>query len=252
MSHENIKLFKFFKPIKDTITNVIVPYYDRIPLKIFQTWYTKKLPLQMHNTITNIKKTNPEFEYHLFDDEDCYNFIKENYPADVLEAFEKLIPGAYKADLWRYCVLYFYGGIYIDIKFKCKNNFKFIDLIDKEYFVSDISTSGFGIYNGLIIVKQRNEKLLRCINEIVLNTKNNFYGDTFLHVTGPKMLDNFFTNEEKKQIMLKLYVSNNLQSIMHNNKIILYEYDTYREEQNKFSNKKHYGILWRERAIYNV
>jgi len=116
--------------------------------------------------------------------------------------------------------------------------------------------SGSGIYNGLIIVKQRNEKLLKCINEIVINTKSNYYGETFLHVTGPKLLDNFFTKEEKTKFTLGLEVQiqkeSNLQSIKNkkNNSILLTEYSTYREEQNKFSNKKHYGMLWKERAIY--
>ena len=55
-----------------------------------------------------------------------FDFIKNNYPVDVLEAFNKLIPGAYKADLWRYCVLYKLGGIYLDIKYSCVNNFKLI------------------------------------------------------------------------------------------------------------------------------
>ena len=234
--------------------NMVVPYLNKVPLKIFQTWFTKKLPPSMQSTMNNIKKANPEFEHYLYDDEDCHNFIKKNYSADILEAFDKLIPGAYKADLWRYCVLYFYGGVYIDIKFQCKNNFKLIDLIDKEYFVSDLELSGFGIYNGLIIVKQRNEKLLRCINEIVINTKNNFYGDTFLHVTGPKLLDTFFKDEEKKNIELNLYLENGLQSIKIKNKnlIILTEYNNYREEHDNFSNKKHYGILWKNRMIYNL
>lgn len=30
------------------------------------------------------------------------------------QAFDNLIPWAYKADLWRYCVLYLYGGVYAD------------------------------------------------------------------------------------------------------------------------------------------
>lgn len=35
----------------------------------------------------------------------------------VLKCYDKLIPNAYKADLWRYSVVYTYGGCYIDIGF---------------------------------------------------------------------------------------------------------------------------------------
>jgi len=244
MLEDNVKKLK----------NPLLPNYNKVPLKIFQTWFTKKLPSDMKKAVNSIKETNHEFEHFLFDDDDCYTFIKNNYSKYILDAFEKLIPGAYKADLWRYCVLYFYGGIYIDIKFSHKNNFKFINLIDKEYFVNDLEFSGFGVYNGLIIVKQRNEKLLKCINEIVINTQNNYYGETFLHITGPKLFDTFFTDEEKKELSLTLSVPKDLQLQSIKDKktksIILMEYPLYREEQNKFSNKKHYAILWKERNIY--
>jgi hypothetical protein len=67
----------------------------------------------MFQSVNNIKKKNPRFKYYLFDDNDCREFIKNNYSDKILNAFNSLIPGAYKADLWRYCILYKYGGIYI-------------------------------------------------------------------------------------------------------------------------------------------
>ena len=244
--HNNVK----------SIQNITIPDFNKVPLKIFQTWCTKKLPKDMEKAVANIKQSNPEFEHYLFDDNDCRDFIKNNYSQHILNAFDKLIPGAYKADLWRYCVLYFYGGVYLDIKFVSNDNFKLIDIIEKEHYVNDLDLSDSGIYNGLIIVKQRIDKLLECINEIVIYTKNNFYGDTFLHVTGPKLLDNFFTKEEKKCLSLILEVSKdyNLQLIRNKNtnKIILSEYQNYREEQKKYSSVNHYAELWFERKIYNV
>lgn len=33
----------------------------------------------------------------------------------ILKAYKKLIPNAFKADLFRYCVMYLYGGCYVDI-----------------------------------------------------------------------------------------------------------------------------------------
>jgi len=103
-----------------TIRKTTIPDYNKVPLKIFQTWYTKKLPKDMEKAVNNIKKTNPEFEHYLFDDEDCHTFIKNNYSKDILDAFEKLIPGAYKADLWRYCVLYFMEVYILTLNFYVK------------------------------------------------------------------------------------------------------------------------------------
>ena len=99
-------------------------FYSIIPLNLFQTWHTLDLPPKMKNSVELLKRQNPEFTYYLYDDKMCRDFIEQNYDKDVLYSFDKLKPGAYKSDLWRYCVLYKYGGIYLDIKFNCVNGFK--------------------------------------------------------------------------------------------------------------------------------
>ena len=99
-----------------------------IPLNIFQTYHTLDLPPRMRKCVDKLIQNNPEFTHHLYDDNDCRQFIKDNFPLNVVQAFDKLIPGAYKADLWRYCVLYIHGGIYLDIKYNCANKFKLIEL----------------------------------------------------------------------------------------------------------------------------
>ena len=75
-----------------------------------------------------LKEQNPEFEHYLYDDDDCRNFISKHFDEEVVEAFDLLIPGAYKSDLWRYCILYVTGGIYLDIKYKPIYGFKLIEL----------------------------------------------------------------------------------------------------------------------------
>ena len=100
---------------------------DTVPLKIFQTWFTKDLTEKMRNTVEELKNNNPEFEHFLFDDKDCEEFIHSHFNEKVVNAFRRLIPCAYKADLWRYCVMYIHGGIYLDIKLRCVNGFKFIN-----------------------------------------------------------------------------------------------------------------------------
>ena len=54
----------------------------------------------------------------------CREFIKNNFDLDILNAYDILKPGAFKADLWRCCILYIYGGIYLDIKYGCFAGFK--------------------------------------------------------------------------------------------------------------------------------
>ena len=176
--------------------------YDMtIPANIFQTWHSKKLPPKMYYTMKLIKQNNPNFKIFLFDDNDCRKFIQDNFNSGVLNAYDRLIPGAYKADLWRYCVLYIHGGIYMDVKYYPINKFKLINLLEEEHWVLD--NDGNGVYNALMVCKAKNEILLKAIYQIVENVKNKYYGNSFLEPTGPGLLAKYFTNEEKSTFKIK-------------------------------------------------
>jgi mannosyltransferase OCH1-like enzyme len=221
-----------------------------IPTNIFQTWHTKKLPPLMTQTIFEIKRLNPKFNHYLFDDNDCREFIKTHFKPDVLDAYDKLIPGAYKADLWRYCVLFIKGGIYLDIKYSPLNGFKFINLTEKEHLVSD--TNNLDIYNALMVCLPGNKLLINAIDMIVENVKNKFYGDNFLEPTGPKLLSKLISTSNEI-VDLKHKVLNNdpnYRLIYFNDIPILKSYNGHINERDNYSKKKHYSHLWTERNIY--
>ena len=225
-------------------------YNNIIPLNIFQTWHTKQLPPMMLKNTEFIKQSNPAFNYMLFDDNDCREFIKNNFKVDVLNAFDTLIPGAYKADLWRYCVLYIIGGIYIDIKYIPINGFKFISLTEKEHWVLDIDKNG--IYNALIVAKPGNNILLQAINKIVYNVKHRYYGNSCLEPTGPLLLAKLFSPEQKQAFDMKhaFYISMKYRFILLNNYYVFRSYNEYLDERDQNQKVPHYAILWNHRQIY--
>lgn len=263
-----------------------------IPLHIYQTWHTLELPPKMQENLNKFKKDNPEFEHHLYDDDMCREFIKNNFDKNVLNAFDTLIPGAYKADLWRYCALYINGGIYLDIKFKCENGFKLIDLTDKEYFVLekpfdlrsntnlnennfvDFMTtsdylnnfekhidktywreSNFGIYNGLIACIPKNHILLDSINQIVQNVGKKYYGLIDISVSGPIILGKFYFKQHAKNYnSFDIGYGLNNSSLVHFKKkqIILSKYNDYYSEMTTTSKIKPYSELWSSKSIYTT
>lgn len=246
----------------------------QIPLDIYQTWYTKDLPPKMKECVQRLKNDNPEFRHHLYDDEECRIFIKDNFDKDVLYAFDALIPGAYKADLWRYCILYKKGGIYLDIKFQCENGFKLIEMaVDEENYVLDRPYSSkriplihelnlvnmphyydtvynkiddtcwenkkIGLYNAVMASKPNNPIMLKCINQIVKNVNSKYYGYNALYPTGPGLLGKeYFGSDIRNKIQnIKYFNSINGYFIINKKKKILSQYPEYRYEQKRYGKK---------------
>jgi mannosyltransferase OCH1-like enzyme len=238
--------------IKSKLSYPNKQYYNPvIPLNIYQTWHTKDLPPFMKKTVNMIIENNPRFNYQLFDDNDCRNFIKDNFDENILNAFDTLKPGAYKADLWRYCILYKNGGVYLDIKYKPINRFKFINLMEKEHWVLDIDKNC--VYNALIVCRPNNQILLKAINKVVENVKNKFYGTNCLHPTGPLMLAELFTQSDKNNFDMyhEIYQSIENKFIFYNGYIIFKNYNEYLNEQRSNEKVGHYSGLWSSHNIYN-
>jgi mannosyltransferase OCH1-like enzyme len=225
-----------------------------IPLNIFQTWHTKLLPKYMAETVLKIKKMNPTFNHYLFDDSDCESFIARHFKLDVLNTFRRLIPGAYKADLWRYCVLFIKGGIYLDIKYKPINNFKFINLTESEHFCFDTDDSN--IYNAIMVCKPKNKICYKAIRRIVENVNNKYYGNDCLDPTGPGLLKRCIGNDKMDIAYIDLNHkllspnNNNTRVIKYNKYYIFKQYRQYMSDYETNTKTMHYSNLWNAKKIY--
>jgi mannosyltransferase OCH1-like enzyme len=227
--------YNFFKPNYNSI----------IPLKIFQTWKTKDLPAKMRERVESLKSRHPRFEHYLYNDNDCREFIQSHFRSEVLEAYDKLIPGAYKADLWRLCVLFIHGGIYLDIKLNCTNGFHLIELTETEHYVIDRPPNS--IYNGLLCCRQGNPFLFMAIHKIVQNVKNRYYGNTPLYPTGPNMLGKLILNKNIKLNTDMIHYDGGGYLIYKNRFVLSTDYPEYNSEKND----NHYSVLWEKKQIYH-
>ncbi len=88
-----------------------------IPKKIFQSHKSFdyiKSNTDLLNAVNSWKKYSPEYEHNFFTDQQCDEFMQKNFKGIVYSCYKKLPLGVMKADLWRYCIIYHYGGIYAD------------------------------------------------------------------------------------------------------------------------------------------
>jgi hypothetical protein len=220
-----------------------------IPLRIFQIWDNKKtMPNSVKKSVEMLKQQNPEFEHTLLDLDECREFIKGNFPKSVLTAYDGVKPYALKADLARYCLLYKYGGIYLDCKYYCINDFKMIYLTDKEYFCRDVDISFDGIYNAILICKPKNSVLRKSIDTFVKNTQNRYYGSIPLCV-GPLMMKEFFTQKQLDNLELTHeYINNTNRYIqLYKHRVLKVNEDYYREKRLK---SHYWADLWKNNELY--
>lgn len=235
---------------------VNIEHQQIIPKTIIQTSNSNNIPdLYLYNSIMSFIELNPEYKYFFFDDQDCREFIKCYFSEDILLAYDILVPGAYKADLFRCCYLYINGGCYFDAKTICKEPIrkwinKSLDII----LVQDRPHNAF--YNAIMLSTPNHPIILKVINETVKRINERYYGECCLCPTGPRLLWDICHNDVKPYIrfvsdMTRRSIYANL-NISTNIKII---HTTYKDYYNNYSNihtKVSYGYnhLWNNRCIY--
>lgn len=164
LSHRKISLPRI-KPAESFNNNYIIPKL------LFQTYISyDKVPSRVKK---NIKKYAFDYKYNFYSDDDCYNFIKDNFPYEIINAYQNLYyVKAHRADLIRYCLLYKFGGVYLDIKTELimpLNN-----IFNKNYTYTCLCTDQLKdcIYQGIIATRKENPLFLKLINYI---SKTNQY-----------------------------------------------------------------------------
>ena len=105
-----------------------------IPKVIYQSWKTLELPNGIRENVEHIKKMNPEYDYFLYDDEMCREFLLQHFGKSFVQAFDSILYGAFKCDFWRYAVLYVNGGVYMDIDIGLLTPLK--NIINNSSFIS--------------------------------------------------------------------------------------------------------------------
>lgn len=162
------------------------PVYGCIPKYIFQTMETTLLPKDMASAMGKWKTMNPEYKHIYFDGLQCRQFIALHFP-NVLNSYDKLLPGAFKADLWRYCILYKYGGVYADSRTVPLLRLKNIINSSDRFIVPRDPINTF-LWQGFMCSVPGHPVLKAIITSICNMCKANTYGDCPLDITGPMRL----------------------------------------------------------------
>eukprot|EP00581_Thalassiosira_minuscula_P012847 CAMPEP_0183717836 /NCGR_PEP_ID=MMETSP0737-20130205/11301_1 /TAXON_ID=385413 /ORGANISM="Thalassiosira miniscula, Strain CCMP1093" /LENGTH=962 /DNA_ID=CAMNT_0025947313 /DNA_START=125 /DNA_END=3013 /DNA_ORIENTATION=- len=151
-----------------------------VPKIIHQTWFepvTKDKYPNMSRLIESWKKSG--WEYYFYDDDTAGDFLGMHFPPEIREAYESITPGAFKADLFRYCVLLIRGGVYADMDVLLETNLD--DAVANDIgFMTPIDEPGVEVghrsclWNGLIASAPGHPFLAHTIEIVVNNIRNRF------------------------------------------------------------------------------
>ena len=225
------------------------------------------LPGEFKDIISETSKQHPDYSQVYMDDSDCLNFLKEHYP-NYVPLWNKLVPGAFRSDMVRLCVIHKYGGVYNDIHHKyVESLYHFINPNADIVLVKEQKHVLKGIHNAFIYTKIPNHPLIKqMLDHITENITKEHYGENPLEITGPISLA--YCMEKHYGIVINKSLHDGLHTIgNHTVQLLQLEQDghihydgkhmicitksnLYKRLMYEIRHQTHYHELWRSRGVY--
>ena len=151
-----------------------------IPRIVHQTWYEPLEPDKYPN-MSRLQQSWKQsgWTHKFYDDAAAAAFLQEHFPPAVLEAYDAIQPGAFKADLFRYCVLLIQGGVYADMDVLLETNLE--EAIEPNVgFITPMDEPGIKVgqqaclWNGFMAVAPGHPFVAKTIELVVNNIRNRF------------------------------------------------------------------------------
>jgi mannosyltransferase OCH1-like enzyme len=241
-----------------------------IPKIIFKTSHYKKseIPNEMMNALRRVQEVNQGYSIFYFDDNDVESFMKD-FSLEVYKIYKKLKPGAYKADFFRVCVLYKYGGCYSDIGHVPLVSFDDIcedaNLILVDDTLQQQKELYIGVHNALMCSTPLQPYFKMCIDAISERIQRRHYGENWFDITGPTVMGKVFNcyfhkvcdDVNRKLLKPGTHVYDDCKVKILNlnmgyiDDVILTKFDNYHKVMYGKQNRIRYNQLWDDRQVYN-
>ena len=164
-----------------------LPLIHKIPKIIHHIWVGKKeISEEYKHYMDTWRIIHPDWEHKLWTDEDI-----EDFPWQNKALFLKSTNPGMKSDIWRYEILYNYGGLYVDTDMECIRSF---DPIHErlEFYAGFDSKKKYIVANCLIAAAPKSTILKKMITFLSKNTNSidipSLTFDDIQTITGPGLL----------------------------------------------------------------
>lgn len=226
-----------------------------IPRILHEYWHSREVPYHMSQTIRRVIEENPQFDVYLYSEAEARAFLVQHFSREVVAAYDSLKPTAYKSDLFRYCVLYIKGGVYMDTKFSL--NIPIESLLTSAQPIYVRPEPGWcptknGIMNAFLATPPRTKVYQSAIDTIVKSCQAREYKEHDLGLTGPCLLGDMVDKEGEAAIRdnSRYTFDDPTYTIRLDGKVIGRSYFEYRAEQRATQKVAYYKRLHKARDIY--
>ena len=215
----NLPVESFYPPTVPLVQGT--SYRGTIPLLFHQTLPRRELHETMFQHLLQHNRAKaPEFSFHFYDDDEMERVIEKHFDARVVHAYRRINPkyGACRSDLARYCILYVFGGVYLDIKSEVRQSpVPLLETVTRapvflgghwkhaSYHADTLGNTRGEIMNWVMASTPRHPLLLQLIMNITsrIESGDNGVGKPFvLDLTGPIALTRMALSHRNKSVVL--------------------------------------------------
>jgi hypothetical protein len=145
------------------------------------------LPESVERNIRWLREMHPWAKHHLLGNDDIRSLLSAHFSADVLAAYDQQAPFSFRANLARYCLIYLFGGLYVDI------GVRFVSALRgpgntglvgfRDYWLT--AKHAAAVAQGVFLAKAERPELKTAIDMVVANVSARYYGAAPTDVSGP-------------------------------------------------------------------
>ena len=248
-----------------------------IPKKIYKIFVNdimSKIDNDIYKyAINSWKNIYHDYDIIIYDKPKIYTYLYQHYGNLFIEIYNKLIPFAFQADFFRYCLLYKDGGIYSDLKQVALvkidfTNKHFVAAYEKHLDLINIGIDYYPVQNCIIGCISKHPYLKSAIDLCLQNIYFEQYNLFCTDITGPVMFGRcinyvrkylkidetkehfmyFFEYKDKNKIQYFINDKNDKSS----NHIIKHKYDNANgADWSCLKINNNYSSLWNTRGVFN-
>jgi len=159
-----------------------------------------------------VRSIPPEYTLHYVNDSSARAFLSRHCGDDYAKAFDCLIPGAFRADLYRVCALYAVGGVYMDKDMVPLDHLD--SIINPCHNVTLTMDRTQYAYGGLVSFRKKQISFMAAaprhaiflchMNTIVSHVKSRYFPVLDVAITGPVVMQRCYEETAHSDVSVTL------------------------------------------------